>query len=503
MNSKESPGIVILGGGTAGWITANLLHKHIKHADITLVASEDIGIIGVGEGSTPHLKHFFDELGISEAQWMPFCNATYKNGIHFKDWSTKPGFQNYFHPFASKIDGFSAPIFIHNSNMRRKGYNTHAHPDRYYLSAKLAQNKLSPINAENFPFDIGYGYHFDANKMAEFLQIHATNVGVKYINGKFAQANSHLSGDIQSVTLEDGRQLTADLFIDCTGFNGVLIEKILQTPFVSFKDNLFCNAAVALASSQNEVPASQTVARALSHGWAWEIPLINRIGNGYVYSNDYISADMAETELRTRLGLLDSDVTARHLTMRVGRRQEHWRKNVLAIGLSQGFIEPLEATAIHLTIETVKQFIGAWQNAGFTNQHQSAFNQLINQNFESVRDYIVTHYKLNSRNDSNFWRDNRNNQNLSPHLVSLLNCWLKGEDLDRHLAQNKIPGYYPPFSWHCILAGYGIFPEPEQLKEASAAMSKYDLVDNDEFIRRSSLNFQDHKTQLEQLKESV
>lgn len=503
MKSNYSPKITILGGGTAGWITANLLHKHINHADITLIASEEIGIIGVGEGSTPHLKLFFDELGISEQQWMPYCNATYKNGIRFENWSTKPGFEHYFHPFASKIDAFSAPIFIHNSNMRRKGYDIHAHPNRYYLSAKLAAQQKAPINAENFPFNVGYGYHFDASKMAELLQKHATNAGVKYINGKFASATPHISGDIKSITLVDGQVINSDLFIDCTGFNGLLIEKVLQTPFTSFKDNLFCNAAVALPSPQTENPGSQTVSKALTHGWAWEIPLTNRIGNGYVYSSDHLSADAAETELRTKLGLLESDVTARHLKMRVGRRTEHWRKNVLAIGLSQGFIEPLEATAIHLTIETVKQFIGAWRNAGFTNQHQSAFNQLINQHFESVRDYIVTHYKINSRDDSDFWRGNRNNQHLSPQLVSVLNCWLKGDDLDKHLAQLKIPGYYPPFSWHCILAGYGIFPEPEQLRQGNAAVYKYDLSENDEFIRRSALNFQDHKNQLEQLKENV
>jgi len=496
MNSAKYPNIVILGGGTAGWITANLIKKHLPEAPVILIASQEIGVIGVGEGSTPHLKLFFDELGIAEKDWMPASQATYKNGIRFQDWSTRPGFNHYFHPFASKIDAFSAPIFIQNTLFRRQGYDIHAHPDRYYLAALLAENKQAPVNPENFPFDIGYGYHFDAIKMAEFLQSNAEQNGVSFIEGKLGSAKLNPNGTVSSLVLQNGQTVSGDFFIDCSGFNGLLIEKVLKSEFVSFRDNLFCDSAIALPTPPQDTPEPQTIATAMSNGWAWQIPLTNRVGNGYVYASDYINADQAETELRKKLGLLNSDVEARHLKMRVGRRKQHWLKNVLAIGLSQGFIEPLEATAIHLTIETVKQFIGAWQDGNFSNQHQDAFNKLTNQHFESVRDYIVTHYKLNSREDSQFWIDNRNNQKLSVELVNVLNGWLQGKDLNRVLEEMKIPGYYPPFSWHCILAGYGIYPAQEQLKAAPTTMQRFDLKDTDEFVRRSALNFPPHTNQL-------
>lgn len=489
--------IVILGGGTAGWITANLMAKNWPSSQITLVASSDIGIIGVGEGSTPHLRYLFNELGLAEHLWMPQCQATYKNGIRFEHWSTRPGFEHYFHPFASQIDAFSAPKFIYNNTMRRKGVDIHAHPDRYYLAARLAEQRLAPINAESFPFEIGYGYHFDAAQMAAVLQRHAQNNGVTFIEGKFKEAKQHHNGAIESITIDNGQILQADLFVDCTGFNALLIEKNQGVQFKSYADNLFCDAAVAIASPTQPETGSQTISRAMSNGWAWEIPLRNRVGNGYVYSQGHLSPDDAETELRRKLGVLDADIEARHLKMRVGRRQNHWHKNVLAVGLSQGFIEPLEATAIHLTIETVKQFILAWQDTGFTTQHQTAFNQLINRHFDSVRDYIVCHYKLNSRNDTEFWRANRNNQHLSTELVTVINGWLKGEDLNKIIDSLKIPGYYPPFSWHCILAGYGIFPDKAQLQQGNTATHKYDLADVDEFIRRAALNFPNHHQQLD------
>lgn len=493
MNSTNSQTkkIVIVGGGTAGWITANLMVKNLGPLgfDITLVESPDIGVIGVGEGSTPQMKLFFDDIGVQESEWMPACNATYKNGIRFNGWSQKPGFESYFHPFASRIDAFTAPAFIHNCKIRLAGTDIHAHPDRYYLAAKLAEQHLSPIAPESFPFDIGYGYHFDAVLLGHFLCDIATQRGVNHVQGKVTGIGQHPNGDVSFVNLDSGNKMEADVFVDCTGFAALLIGKTLNVPFLSFSDNLFNDSAVAIPS-QSEQLHSETISTAMKHGWAWDIPLTNRTGNGYVYSSAFCNVDQAETELRHKLGLLDSNVEARHLKMRVGRMEKHWKNNVLAVGLSQGFIEPLEATALHFVFETVNSFIRSYGSAGFNNDNQTSFNDTLNARFEGIRDYIVGHYRLNSRTDTDYWNANGNNQKLSDNLIQIINCWTTGGDLTNAIESQQIVSFYPPYSWHCMLAGYGVFPPQQRLAECAPEKQKYDLTEIDEFIRRAALNFQ-------------
>ncbi|PCI59206.1 MAG: tryptophan halogenase [Gammaproteobacteria bacterium] len=509
--TKPFKNIVILGGGTAGWMAANLmaLNWQSKGINITLVESPAIGTVGVGEGSTPQLKTFFDKIGVSENEWMPRCNATYKNGILFKNWSTRPSFEQYFHPFASPIDAHSAPAFIYNSVYRRQSADVDSHPDRFFLAAYLAKHHKTAIPDHNFPFPISYGYHFDSNLLGKFLVEKAIARGVKHLQATVSKVHLHtntannneLDGCIESLELDDGRKLFADLFVDCSGFRAELIQNKLKVPFISFKENLFNDSAVTLSTPAKNHLNSQTISTAMKHGWAWDIPLRNRTGNGYVYSSDYCSADQAETELRAKLGLLNSDVEARHLKMKVGRVKQHWAKNCLAVGLSQGFIEPLEATALHLVQETIENFIDVFSAGSFTDAHQDSFNDKINERFDGIRDYIVAHYRLNSREDTQYWHDNAANPNISQHLKSIIQAWLNGEDLNKTLAQsrqgqeknqNEIISYYPPVSWHCILAGYGIFPPSLQKVSADHPAHKYDLKHIDDFIERCGLNFKDH-----------
>jgi len=491
--------IVILGGGTAGWMAANLMAVkwQNKGIQITLVESPTIGTIGVGEGSTPQLRSFFDQIGVEEKEWMPACHATYKNGIRFNGWSSREGFESYFHPFASKIDAFTAPAVFYNSIHRRNGLNVDCHPDRFYLSAILAEEHKSPIPDHNFPFPIGYGYHFDANLLGQFLSIKGISKGVEHIQAKVLDVTMQTNGDIASLLLDNGIKISGDIFIDCSGFNGVLIQKTLKVPFVSFKDNLFNDSAVAIPSPACNPLRSQTISTTMKYGWAWDIPLTNRVGNGYVYSSDYCTAEQAEIELRTKLHLLDSEVEARHLKMKVGRVEKHWYRNCLAVGLSQGFIEPLEATALHFVQETIERFIEANEKSDFSNDIQDEFNQLINQRFEGIRDYIVAHYRLSSRDDTEYWLKNSANPHISNQLKQIVKGWMSAEDITQTIQQAKLQSYYPPFSWLCILAGYGIFPK--QLVDAPLdnAAHKYDLDYVDDFIQRSSLNFKDHKSFLD------
>lgn len=501
-NEAASGNIVIVGGGTAGWMAANLLQQAWgQRYSITLIESPDIGIIGVGEGSTPQLRGFFQKLNLPERDWMPRCHATYKNGIRFFDWSQKPGYQAYFHPFVTEVDFRTARAFVDNAYQRRCGFNVHAHPDAFFLPSYLAANKRGPKPSVNFPFDVSYGYHFDSHLLGQYLSEVAVAAGVRHVQGKVAQVELQDSGDIAAVVLEDGQRFAAEIFVDSTGFRSLLLQQSLQVPFESFAQNLFNDSAVVIPTPADKVPNSETQATALSHGWAWNIPLTHRCGNGYVYSSRYCSAEVAENELRQHLlskGIADEDLgEARHLKMKVGQVQQHWAKNCVAIGLAQGFIEPLEATALHLVQETIEGFIHFYQKGQFSASHQAQFNQQIRGRFDGVRDYIVCHYRASSRSDTPYWRDNSQNQHLSDNLQGLLATWLQKGDITQYLQQQNMTGYYSTLSWHCLLAGYGVFPDVHQGKLDPSAC--HDMRGIQRFIEGCGLNFSGHEQQLQAL----
>jgi 2-polyprenyl-6-methoxyphenol hydroxylase-like FAD-dependent oxidoreductase len=490
--------IVIVGGGTAGWMSALILARALldRGVEITLVESPTVGIIGVGEGSTPWLRGFFDDLDIEESEWMPACHATYKCGITFDRWSTKPGFESYFHPFASMLDNLTMTQFVHNADARVGGVDVPAHPDRFFIATRLARLQLAPKPAEHFPFDIWHGYHFDAVLLGQFLQKKALLRGVRHRQGHVTHATLDAKGAIEAVCLSDGGKLEADLFIDCSGFAGLLISQALQTPFVGFGENLFNDAAVALPSAIGaEIPV-ETVSTALRNGWAWKIPLTDRFGNGYVYSTQFCSPDEAERELRAHLGLLEADTPARHLKMKIGRVTKHWNKNCLAVGLSQGFIEPLEATALLFIQQTVTSFVACLGRGDLGETAQERFNAQVNAHFEGTRDYIVTHYKTNSRTDSEYWRANAANRNLSDPLKQLLSLWMSGKGIAPAVRKQALGVGYPVFSWYALMAGMGIFPDPQTLRPPRDGEGMYRLAEIDDLLDRSARNFRDHRETL-------
>lgn len=452
--------IVIVGGGTAGWMTALLMAKAWRQhpVQISLIESPDIGIVGVGEGSTPTLKRFFAELGIAEQEWMPRCNATYKVSIRFVDWSPASGNRSYSHPFISQLDQFSERAFYQNCFARRQGLAVPTDPELFLFNGYLANQAAAPVTPANFPFRIEYGYHFDSALLGHFLRDKAVTAGVQHLTHTVQHVQQHSDGRIATLICDDGVQISGDMFVDCSGFRATLIQQALGVPFQSFQRNLFNNAAVVLPTAALTQLPSETRATALSNGWAWQIPLQHRTGNGYVYSRDFITADAAEFELRQHLGLLDSPIQARHLHMHVGQVQQHWAKNCLAIGLSQGFIEPLEATALHLVQTAVESFIEDYQAGDFTDRYQPRYNTTVSQRFDATRDYIVAHYRFNSRDDSDYWRANRANTHLSEPLQQICHYWFELGELERILAQQQRQTMFGTTSWHCLFAGYGVFP---------------------------------------------
>ena len=502
MNSlHELKKIVIVGGGSAGWMSAMILADTLKekNIEIELLESPIVGVIGVGEGSTPALKRFFDSLQIPESEWMPECNATYKCGITFDGWSTKPGFTSYFHQFASMVDNITQPLFISNVHARLQGMDVNAKPNDYFLTSVLVEKNLAPIPSENFPFTTSYGYHFDATLLGRFLQKKALERGVRFTPCHIEHASLNEHGDIDAVITRDGLRITADLFVDCSGFSSLLIEKTLKTPFVSYTDNLYNDSAIALPTEIGSVIPSQTLSTAMKFGWAWKIPLTNRFGNGYVYSSQFCSSDEAETELREKLGLLDADVSPRHLKMKVGRVEKHWNKNCVAVGLSQGFLEPLEATALYLTQMTIAIFALFLERGDYSEQARAAYNNEINNFFDGHRDYIVAHYKTNSRTDTEFWKANaRNLDRVSESLGRLFEVWLHGKDLSVEIRRQDIERYYPIGSWYALMAGMGIFPEASASASDMSSVHAGQGAQMKDFLQRCALNYRDHRTVLEQ-----
>lgn len=481
--------IAIVGGGTAGWIAANLMARRwsTRGAKITVIEAPDIATIGVGEGSTPSLKRFFEVLGIAECDWMPACHATYKASIRFVGWSPASGVADYSHPFLTQVDVHTEDAFVRNCGNRRLGYDVRVRPDDFLLNGALAAQGKAPVAPAHFPFRMEYGYHFDAALLGAFLRDHAVAQGVTHLPRRVEQVHRSEDGAIAALTIDSGDRIEADWFVDCSGFAALLMRQALAVPFRSFKSNLFNDAAVVLPTPAQAALPVETTATALSAGWAWSIPLTARTGNGYVYSGDFLSADAAETELRAALGLQDSAVEARHLHFNVGQLARHWDRNCVAVGLAQGFIEPLEATALHLVLNTVNLFMDHLEKGDFTPSHRDAFNARITDVVERVRDYIVAHYKLNTRADSTYWQANRENEALSEPLRHILDTWFRRADLAAELDRQGNLSHFRSASWHCLFAGYGAFPPLAEVQRPDVDFhADRDLA---RFLAGCSLNF--------------
>lgn len=500
-NNAPPKRILILGGGTAGWMTAALLANAWgnRGIEITLLESKAIGIIGVGEGSTPKMRRFFDQLGVAESEWMPVCNATYKCGIRFPHWSTRKGYRSYYHPFFSISDDPTIRAFFQNSTIRSRNFDVHAHPDAFFVSNYLSKNKRAPLPDAGIDYQTDYAYHFEASLIGEFLKNHALKLGVAHLIDTVTSVNQHENGDIATLQTEEHGLVEADFFVDSTGFASVLICRTLGVPFNSYKDILFNDRAVAMPTPLDDDGSlpSQTLSTALKYGWVWKIPLSSRFGNGYVYSSDFTDEESAERELREHLGLTEDATEARHLKMRVGRVDKSWHKNCLAVGLSQGFVEPLEATALMVVQDTVETFITRFEQGGFSDRYRADFNEKVNLIFDGVKNYIFMHYKLNSRDDTEYWTVNRENTNVSDDIAAILDVWDKGGDLLGELRSQSSRLVYSPTSWYCILSGMGRFPrKPKKPKH------NFQVVDPEDarvFCESMLPHFPDHREAIDRM----
>jgi tryptophan halogenase len=458
MENKPINNIVIVGGGTSGWMTAAALANALKHVgcDIQLVESEAIGTVGVGEATIPHIRRFNESLGIDENEFMRRTNATYKMGVEFSDWG-KVG-TSYMHPFAEFGHEINNIPFHHYwLKLRQAGDETSIQD--YCLSVIAAKcNKFDypPDNGKTAVANYSYAFHLDASLYAKFLREYAEKKGVIRTEGKIVQVLQHdigeeKSGFIKEVQLENGEIIKGDLFIDCSGFRALLIEQTLNTGYEDWSHWLPCDRAVAVpcASKGDLLCYTQSIAR--SAGWQWRIPLQSRTGNGYVYCSKYISDDEA---LKTLLINLDGEPLAspNFIRFKAGRRKRSWEKNCVAIGLSSGFLEPLESTSIYLIQIAITRLLELFPDKEFDSSIVNQFNDDMKLEYERVRDFLILHYSATERDDSDFWRECR--------------AMAIPQSLNEKINLFRQQGYVVPYekslflepSWVAVYLGQGVIP---------------------------------------------
>ncbi|OLT62670.1 tryptophan halogenase family protein [Moorena bouillonii] len=471
MNTVSNPNIIktiiIVGGGTSGWLSAAYLSKFLQDScQITLIESSDIGTVGVGEATLPTLQITFKLLGLSEFDWMTRCNASFKLGIKFVNWSGSSKPDIFWHPFGQLKSSPNLGIPI--SQYWLKNYlqgNTAAFDESCFEHINLCAAQKSPksYDSPEYSGNIEYAYHLDAGKLATYLKERAKSAGVRHIVDNVLDVALDHRGFISHVITENHSNQTADFFIDCSGFRGLLINQALQEPFISYGDSLFCDRAIAISipyekgdryNYNNGGINPYSTATALSSGWAWNVPLVERSGNGYVYSSSFMSQDDAETEFRKHLGDKANDQPAKYIKTRVGRTRNTWAKNCVSIGLSGGFIEPLESTGIYLVELGLEALIRHFPEKSFSPLLINNYNRFMREIYEEIRDFIVMHYCLTQREYTPFWRTNKYHNFIPDSLQEKLNLW----KVMWPIYHGNIGHLFPDYSYVCILAGMGYFP---------------------------------------------
>ncbi|WP_167369609.1 tryptophan halogenase family protein [Amycolatopsis orientalis] len=512
--------IVIVGGGTAGWLSAAYLNRAFGgKIDITLVESPRIPRIGVGEATVPTLRTTFSFLGMKEEDWMPKTNAVFKSAVRFNDWR-KPhegrDGHTYYHPFFTvpepAVPNYEKPFhkrfgrgvsLAHFWLKQRLAGDTRVRET--FGDAGMALQRLCELNKAPKPLpgtdapDPGYryAYHFDAALIAKYLRELATGRGVKHVSADVKSVTVDPRGTIEKIVTDTAGEIEADLFLDCTGFRGLLINETLKEPFVSANDVLLCDSAVALPAAHLDGGLRPyTSATAKPDGWIWEIPLADRDGTGFVYSSAFTTPEKAEEQLRQHLGGRDHDVPGNHIKMRVGHNRRSWVNNCVAVGLSSCFVEPLESTTIALIEYQLALLVLHFPDVEFDERRKARYNELMVGAFEDMRDFIVMHYTLTDRDDTEFWRAVRE----APIPASL------EEKLTEYADSVIIPDgsqlrLFETRSLWAILSGMDFdfrkAPPSVELMNDAAAWEMFEQIDKEREIYSASLP--DHREYIEAL----
>ncbi len=431
--------ILIVGGGTSGWLAANYLARKLGGVEISLIESRDIPTIGVGEATIPPIRTVMAALGVEEAEFMRAASATFKIGLKFNNWLHAPDKPNdvvhsYYHVFGNfgQLNGDPmAAYWVLDKNRGDTSFVDYSMVEGGVCDGGRAPKRTSD---KQYHGPIQYAYHFDAGKLVDFLKEYGKKQGVKHLIGNVTEAILKKNGDIDHLATKELGDLDADLFIDCTGFGAHLIEKKLGTDYTDLTDVLFCDSAVALQVPYKDAKQKinpYTTVTAQPEGWTWDIPLNNRRGIGYVHSSKYTEPDEAERILRQYIGDDADGLEARHLRFRTGFRREQWKGNCVSIGLSAGFLEPLESTGIYLVDAALRMLVDFVSTTDKFPLAAADFNKRMTMTFEDIVDFVKLHYVLTKRTDTAFWRDNVDTASWTDSLKDKVESW-----------SARVPGVY-------------------------------------------------------------
>jgi tryptophan halogenase len=449
--------IVIVGGGSAGWISAAMLSHYFQNGGcaVELVESEEIGTIGVGESTIPPFLQLLASLGVDERDFIQATQASFKLGIRFEDWKQKG--QRYYHPFGA-IGGPIGPHEFYQCWLRAKANGHPSNLQDFAPGTVMADQWkfIPPFKAQRTLIaGASYALHVDARLVAKFLRDYAEARGVKRTEGIVTDVVTHPDGSVAKVVMKDGREVEGDLFIDCTGFRSLLIGKTLETPFNDWSDMLLCDRAVVVQTQNVGAPHPYTVSKAEDAGWRWRIPLQHRAGNGYVFSSRHLSDDEARATLVKNVEG-EMLMNPMFIAFKTGVRQRLWDKNVVAVGLAGGFIEPLESTALHLIYRGMDFLLRFMPDRDFDPALAAEYNRRMTADYEEIRDFIVLHYCTTQRDDTPFWRDVRNApipDSLRERMALFLAQGVLREGVD-DMFRNP--------SWQSVMEGMGVRPRRYQ-----------------------------------------
>ncbi len=446
--------VVILGGGTAGWMTAAALVRQLGDTcTVTLVESEEIGIVGVGEATLPHIRAFVQMLGLDEAEFIAATHATFKLGIEFHDFGALG--TSYLHPFGSLGTDLNG---VHFHHYWRRMAETGSGGDLFDFSianVMARERRFTPPSTDTRSLlsTYNYAYQFDATLFAPYLREWATARGVDRIQARVTEVlRDGESGDVSALVLDTGETIEGDLFVDCSGFRAMLIGQTMGADWEDWSHWLPCDRAVAMPTVSPPGPIEPyTRATAMTAGWRWRIPLQHRVGNGYVYSSAYLSDDQAASDL---IASVEGEAMAdpRQLRFRAGRRSQSWVGNVVAIGLASGFLEPLESTSIYLAQGAITQLIDLFPIGRATDRDRAEFNHMVDLEYDRIRDFLILHYHATTRTDSPFW-DHVRTMRIPDSLQEKMELWRESARVSKYSH-----GLFLEPSWVAVYVGQGLIP---------------------------------------------
>ena len=455
MVERERSRLVIVGGGTAGWMTATAVARLLPgRCSIRLVESEAIGIVGVGEATLPHIRAFNERLGIDEADFMALTRATFKLGIEFRDWGASG--DSYIHPFGTFGSGDDEIAFHHHwARLRRHGIELSelGHYSLACTMARMNRFRRPDTDPESIASTFGYAYQFDATLFAPFLRNIAEEMGVHRTEGQVVDVERDgETGDIAALLMKSGERIEGDLFVDCSGFVSLLLGKALGEPFQDWSKWLPTDRAVAMPCRTETAVTPYTSAIAMGEGWRWRIPLQHRTGNGYVYSSAFLADDQAADSLVAAVeGIPIGE--PRVLRFLAGRRERSWVHNCVGVGLASGFLEPLESTSIYLIQQAITYLIELFPERRISPVDRDEFNRLIDLEYERIRDFLILHYHATTRTDSDFWNYVRT-MSVPDSLREKIELFRRAGRVVKYRE-----GAFLDASWIAVYIGQGIVPE--------------------------------------------